>query len=87
MDGVGIEVVVVGMGDEDEVGLGLVDVFHDGFHVAANGVDFKFHAVEIELQTGVLDGYHGEFFTRGREKDIKSAIRFGIASAYTEQCQ
>ena len=54
-DGLAVEVVLVLMGDKNDVGLGEVEVVGDGLNGVADGIDLYLRAVEVDFKTGVLD--------------------------------
>ena len=62
-DGVAVEVVVVLVGDEDDVGLGELRVVGLGLHALADGIDLDLHAVVVDLDTGMLDACEAYFLT------------------------
>ena len=62
-DGIAVEVVVMLVGDEDDVGLGELRVVGLGFHALADGIDFDLQAVVVDLDTGMLDACEAYFLT------------------------
>ena len=60
-DGLALEVVLVLMGDEDDVGLGELGVVGDWCDAGAHRVDLDLRAVVVDFDTGVLDACDGDF--------------------------
>ena len=65
MDGSTVEVVLVLVGDEDDVGLGEGGVVGLRLEPHANGVYLDLSAVVVDLDAGVLDAGDGDFRASG----------------------
>ena len=63
VDGSTVEVVLVLVGDKDDVGLGECGVVGLRLEPRTHGVDLDFDAVEIDFHAGVLDAGDGHFLT------------------------
>ena len=63
VDGFAIEVILVFVGDEDDVCLGEGGIVSLWFQPHANGVHLNFHTVVVDFHTGVLDARDGYFLS------------------------
>ncbi len=83
-DGLAVEMILMLMGDEDDVGLRELVVVGSGLYSEAYGVNLDLRAVVVDLDTGVLDARERDFLAvlGGKLVDFLS----GLAASECHHC-